>query len=80
MDKELLTKFQSVVDSFNRKKFTSHDFIKKILEKYEDDYRDIFSVKTLIVPDGKTVQIEFYRFIPKYFFKLNPIPNNPMSM
>lgn len=47
MDKELLTKFQSVVDSFNRKEFTSHDFIKKFLEKYEDDYRDIFSVKTL---------------------------------
>ena len=78
MDKELLTKFQSVVDSFNRKEFTSHDFIKKFLEKYEDDYRDIFS--GIIVPDGKTVQIEFYRFIPKYFFKLNPIPNNPMSM
>ena len=47
MDKELLTKFQSVVDSFNRKEITSHDFIKKFLEKYEDDYRDIFSVKTL---------------------------------
>ena len=38
------------------------------------------SQKGIIVPDGKTVQIEFYRFIPKYFFKLNPIPNNPMSM
>lgn len=34
MDKELLTKFQSVVDSFNRKEFTSHDFIKKFLERY----------------------------------------------
>lgn len=47
MDKELLTKFQSVVESFNRKEFTSHDFIKKFLERYENDYREIFSVKTL---------------------------------
>ena len=38
------------------------------------------SQKGIIVPDGKTVQIDFYRFIPKCFFKLNPIPNNPMSM
>ena len=38
------------------------------------------SQKGIVIPDGKTVQIEFYRFIPKYFFKLNPIPNNPMSM
>lgn len=47
MDKELLTKFQSVVESFNRKEFTSHDFIKKFLERYENDYRENFSVKTL---------------------------------
>ena len=32
------------------------------------------SQKGIIVPYGKTVQIEFYRFIPKYFFKLNVMP------
>ena len=36
--------------------------------------------KGIVIPDDKTTKIEFYRFIPKYFFKLNPIPNNPRSM
>ena len=36
--------------------------------------------KCIVIPDGKTARIEFYRFIPKYFFKLNPMPNNPRSM
>ena len=47
MDKGLLTKIQSVVVSFDRKEFTSHGFIKKFLERYEDDYRNIFAAKTL---------------------------------
>jgi hypothetical protein len=34
----------------------------------------------IVIPDDKTTKIEFYRFIPKYFFKLNPIPNNPRSI
>lgn len=38
------------------------------------------SQKGIVIPDDKTTKIEFYRFIPKYFFKLNPIPNNPRSM
>lgn len=47
MDKELLTKFQSVVNSLNRKNFSSHDFLKKFINMYEDDYREIFTVNTL---------------------------------
>lgn len=47
MDKELLAKFQSVVNSFNRKGFSSHDFLKKFIDMYEDDYREIFTVNTL---------------------------------
>ena len=42
MDKELLAKFQSVVNSFNQKNFSSHDFLKKFIDMYEDDYREIF--------------------------------------
>ena len=38
------------------------------------------SQKGIVIPDDKKNKIEFYRFIPKYFFKLNPIPNNPRSM
>lgn len=38
------------------------------------------SQKGIVIPDDKTTKIEFYRFIPKYFFKLNPIPNNPRSI
>ena len=45
MDKELLAKFQSVVNSFNQKNFSSHDFLKKFIDMYEDDYREIFRKK-----------------------------------
>ena len=47
MDKELLAKFQSVVNSFNQKNFSSHDFLKKFIDMYEDDYREIFTKNTL---------------------------------
>lgn len=47
MDKELLAKFQSVVNSFNQKNFSSHDFLKKFIDMYEDDYRGIFTKNTL---------------------------------
>ncbi|MFU2399347.1 MAG: hypothetical protein ACM674_05135 [Bacteroidales bacterium] len=43
MDKGLLAKFQSVVNYFNKKNFSSHDFLKKFIAMYEDDYREIFS-------------------------------------
>lgn len=45
MDKKLLAKFQSVVISFNQKNFSSHDFLKKFIAMYEDDYREIFRKK-----------------------------------
>lgn len=45
MDKGLLAKFQSVVNSFNQKNFSSHYFIKKFIAMYEDDYREIFTKK-----------------------------------
>lgn len=47
MDKELLAKFQSVVNSFNQKNFSSHDFLKKFIDMYEDDYRGFFRKNTL---------------------------------
>lgn len=47
MDKGLLAKFQSVVNYFNKKNFSSHDFLKKFIDMYEDDYRDIFTKNTL---------------------------------
>lgn len=47
MDKKLLAKFQSVVISFNQKNFSSHDFLKKFIAMYEDDYREIFTKNTL---------------------------------
>ena len=45
MDKGLLAKFQSVVNSFNQKNFSLHYFLKKFIDMYEDDYRDIFTKK-----------------------------------
>lgn len=47
MDKGLLAKFQSVVNSFNQKNFSSHYFLKKFIDMYEDDYRDILQKNTL---------------------------------
>ena len=47
MDKGLLAKFQSVVNSFNQKNFSLHYFLKKFIDMYEDDYRDIFTKNTL---------------------------------
>lgn len=47
MDKGLLAKFQSVVNSFNQKNFSSHYFLKKFIAMYEDDYREIFTKNTL---------------------------------
>lgn len=47
MDKGLLAKFQSVVNYFNKKNFSSHDFLKKFIAMYEDDYREIFTKNTL---------------------------------
>ena len=45
MNKELLAKFQSIVNTFNQKNFSSHDFLKKFIDMYEDDYREIFAKK-----------------------------------
>lgn len=45
MNKGLLAKFQSVVISFNQKNFSLHYFLKKFIDMYEDDYRDIFTKK-----------------------------------
>lgn len=47
MNKELLAKFQSIVNTFNQKNFSSHDFLKKFIDMYEDDYREIFAKNTL---------------------------------
>ena len=45
MDKGLLAKFLSVVNSFNQKNFSLHYFLKKFIDMYEDDYRDILEKK-----------------------------------
>ena len=47
MNKDLLQKFQTVVNSLEQSSFTSHDFVKKFLAMYEEDYKSLFSSKTL---------------------------------
>ena len=68
MDKELLAKFQSVVNSFNQKNFSSHDFLKKFIDMYEDDYREIFTKNTLQSTNAQIARMGSVEKYWGYFF------------
>ena len=46
MDQSLKEKFKNVIMTLGEQ-FTSHDFIKKFLAEYEDDYREWFANASL---------------------------------
>ena len=83
-------KIQRTIYLINFQQLRLHvpDFIRTVVILYRNFTFLVLSItkqpqssqKGIVIPDDKKNKIEFYCFIPKYFFKLNPIPNNPRSM